>query len=145
MLPTDALIKFVVCDSAREEKDNKVSLLGIYPDGILRLPSDARFPAALTLTLVYFLLDGEGKFDGSIVVRPHLPHLQPPFKAEMKNIVKVANQPATVMVGFAPFIAFAFGKHDAILTLNSQSYPRVFEIAPVQTVGELTNQHYRNH
>jgi hypothetical protein len=132
MLPTNSSIDFVLCDTAREEKDNKVSLLGIYPDKILRLPSDARFPAALSLTLVYFLLDGEGPFDASIEVRSPLPEQQPPFKAEMKNVVKVANQPATVLVAFTPFIAFGFGKYDAILTLDNQSYPRAFEIAPVQ-------------
>jgi hypothetical protein len=128
MLPTDALVEFFVCDTAREDKDNKVSLLGIYPDRRLQLPADARFPAAFIVTFVFFLLDGEGPFE--VTVDINTPTAQPPFRAVVPNIQKLANQPATVLVAFMPFVASGFGTYEVILTLNSQSYPRTFEVAP---------------
>lgn len=129
MLPTDASIKFIVCDAAREETNNKVSLLGIFPDERLQLPGDARFPAAFPVTFVFFLLDGEGSFNGTIEVTG--PPDQPPFSAEMPNISKIANQPGTVIAAFTPFISAGFGAYKVILTLNNQKYTREFQVVPL--------------
>jgi hypothetical protein len=128
MLPSDALVKFILCDSAREEKDNKVSLLGVYPDDTVYLPADARFPAAFPLTLVYFLLDGEGAFSGAIELKTPIP--QPPFSGPLPNIQKAAKQPGTILVSFTPFVAGGFGRYEAIMTLNNQRYTRTFTVAP---------------
>jgi hypothetical protein len=69
MPPTDALIKFIVCETARVEKDDKVSLLGVYPDNKIFLPADARFPATFSLSLVFFLLDGTGPLNGKLEIK----------------------------------------------------------------------------
>ena len=127
VLPTDELIRFIVCDSAREEKYNKISLLGVYADSKVLLPADARFPAAFPLTLVYFLLDGEGPFDAAIEVKPPSPHA--PFHAPMPNIKKPVDEAGTVLVAFTPFTANAFGAFEATLILNNQKYTRTFQVA----------------
>jgi hypothetical protein len=130
MLPTDALVKFILCDAAREEKDDKISLLGVYPDGIVRLPLDARFPAAFPLALVFFLLDGEGSFDCKFEIKSPPP--QPPFGATLPNVLpKNTNQPGTIMLNFTPFVAGGFGKYEVILSVNNQTYIRSFEVGPI--------------
>jgi hypothetical protein len=129
MLPTDASIQFFICDTAREDKDSKVSLLGIYPDRNVHLPADARFPAAFSLALVFFLLDGEGNFNGTVEIKSSVPQ-QPPISGTLPNIQKAASQPATILVAFMPFIAAGFGTYEVILTLNNHSYTRIFEVTP---------------
>jgi hypothetical protein len=128
MLPTDALIKFIVCETARQEKDDKVSLLGLYPDDRILLAADARFPAAFPLSLVYFLLDGTGPFIGKLEIKMPGPHIQ--FLGEMPKIEKATDRPATILASFMPFVASTFGKYQAILTLDKQAYVREFEVAP---------------
>jgi hypothetical protein len=126
MLPTDSLIQFFVCDTVREEKNNKISLIGLYVDEVIRLAADARFPASFQLSLVYVLRDGQGTFNGTIEVKAPPPH--PPFNGQI-SIQKNANEAGVIMLGFTPFVAFAFGKIEVVLTLDSQSYLRNFEIA----------------
>lgn len=128
MLPTDALIKFIVCETARQEKDDKISLLGVYPDDRILLPADARFPAAFSLSLVYFLLDGTGPFNGKLEIKMPGPHIL--FFGEMPKIEKVTDRPASILAAFMPFVASAFGKYQVVLTLNTQAYVREFEVAP---------------
>jgi hypothetical protein len=128
MLPTDALIKFIVCETARQEKDDKISLLGVYPDDRILLPADARFPAAFSLSLVYFLLDGIGPFSGKLEIKTPVPNAQ--FFGGMPNIEKVTDRPSTILATFMPFVASAFGKYQVILTLNTQAYVREFEVVP---------------
>jgi hypothetical protein len=128
MLPTDASIQFLVCESAREGKDNKISLLGIFPDRNLRLPADARFPAAFPVTLVFFVLDGEGLFNGTVEIKTSVSQ-EPPISASLPNLQKAADQPATITLAFMPFIAAGFGIYEVILTLNGQKYTRTFEVA----------------
>jgi hypothetical protein len=129
MLPTDAQIKFILCEVAREEKGEKVSLMGIYPDDRVMLPFDVRFPAAFPITFVYFLLDGEGLFNGFLEIRPPTPD-QPPFSTKLEKITKEADKAGTIVIAFTPFLAFAFGVHDVTVTLDGQKYLRKFEVAP---------------
>jgi hypothetical protein len=131
MLPTDASVKFIVCEVAREDVGNKVSLLGVFPDGKIRLPADARFPAAFPLTLVFFLLDGQGPFQSTIELLPPAPH--PPFRALGPNVQKPADQAGTVLLTFTPFVAGGFGTYEVNLILDNQKYTREFQVSPAPT------------
>jgi hypothetical protein len=48
----------------------------------------------------------------------------------MLTIEKATDRPATILAAFIPFAASAFGKYQAVLTLNAHAYVREFEVAP---------------
>ena len=75
------------------------------------------------------MLDGEGQFNGTVEIKTSIPQ-QPPISATLPNIQKAADQPATITLAFMPFIAAGFGTYEVILTLNNQSYTRLFEVTP---------------
>src|SRR5262249_48401318 len=128
MLPTDSLVRFIVCETARQEKDNKVTLLGVFPDDKVLLPVNAQLPAAFSLALVYFFLDGVGPFNGSFEIKSPVTNW-PPYQAQMPTVDKAADQPGTLMLSFMPFVAPAFGRYEVKLILNGQDYLRGFEVA----------------
>lgn len=131
MLPTDTLVKFILCENAREDKGGKVSLLGVFPDDQILLPADARFPAAFPLALVFFLVDGTGSFPAEFEVQG--PRNQPTFQGKLPDVQKPPNNAATVVATFSPFIATQFGKYLATLILSGQRYVRSFDLAPAPT------------
>ncbi len=134
MLPSASLIRFIVCETARDERDGKVSLIGVFPDDKVVLPANAQFPAGFALSLVFFLLDGLGPFTGRIEIRHPR---QPSFFGDLPGIQKLPSNCGTVIVNFTPFIAHEFGRYDAILTLTdttarTETYTKSFEVAAAQ-------------
>ena len=124
-LPSDAGVQFILCEAAREEKGGKITLLGVYPDRKLLLPPETKFPVPMQLAFVFFLLDGEGPFNGTLSV--NTPNGEPMLTdAALPNILKTPDSAGTIVIGVAPFPIIGFGRNEAVLALDGQQYHRYF-------------------
>jgi|SRR5215469_3283832 hypothetical protein len=61
-LPTDARVDLLLCDGVRSNADGKLDIAGFYPTGEVKLDPTANLPAAINLTFVFVLKDGDGQY-----------------------------------------------------------------------------------
>lgn len=130
-LPTDARTTFVVCEGVREEVGKKVTLLGVFPDGVINVHANS-LPTNIALALVYFFLDGEGLFEASMEIIS--PTQKPVLSESIGYVEKKIGSPMQMSLVSPVFPVQEFGTYSSRLRLNSTVYERNFEIrAAAQT------------
>jgi hypothetical protein len=135
-LPEDREVTFVVCETVREEKGGKLSLLGLYPGNRLNVPQDT-IEATLPLALVFFVDGGSGLFKSSASL------ISPTGKAvvdksDLPDHDKKEDAANVVLMQLIPFKTTDFGTFKVLLQLDDRTYERTFSInkGPVQPHDE---------
>ncbi|HVH78192.1 MAG TPA: hypothetical protein VM782_02280, partial [Stellaceae bacterium] len=119
-------IDFFVCDAVRERNGGMLDIAGCYPTREVKIDPAARLPAAVNLTFVFILKDGEGRF------RPVLRIIDPLAKElhrfEMPELAKEAGKGHVMMlpVGQIPFAHS--GNYVVSVEIDGQRYDRVVRI-----------------
>lgn len=125
-LPTDSNVDFLVCDTARQEPDGKITLTGFYPTGEIKIDPTARLPVGLNLTFVFVLKDGEGEFRGAF--RLYDPLGKELTHNQLPDIKKVAGQGQTVWIGLDAIPVLALGNYAVALGVGDGQYRRNFRV-----------------
>jgi len=125
-LPTDENVALMICDAVRQTPDGKLDIAGYFPTSEVKLDPAAKLPAALNLTFVFILKDGEGRFRGK-----H--RISDPLGAEIHNfdLPEVAKTAGTshimiLPVGQIPIVHG--GNYGVVLELDGQPYRRTIRI-----------------
>ena len=125
-LPTDANIDFLLCDAVRQNRDGKLDIAGYFPVPEVKLDPGAPLPAAINLTFVFVIKDGEGRFRGTFRIFDPLGkelHLQ-----DLKEVVKPAGQPHLMMLAVTLIPIVNSGNFTISLELDGQRFDRSVRI-----------------
>jgi hypothetical protein len=125
-LPTDANIDLLVCDAVRQTPDGKLDLAGFYPTGEVKIDPAVKLPAALSLTFVFILKGGDGRFRAK-----H--RIIDPLGKELHNfdLPEVTKPAGTNHVLFLPVAQIPIvngGNYPIVLELDGQPYRRTIRI-----------------
>lgn len=120
--PSDAKTDFILCESIRQENNNKLSLLGYaagYDIGLSPLPtgSSQNSTPAVTIAIAFVLRDGEGSFDGKIeIVGPNGAQLG---FADVTPIQKNLGDPNVVFINIPALPIQSPGTYSFVLSLDA--------------------------
>lgn len=125
-LPTDGNVDLLVCDVARQDPDGKMSLIGFYATGEIRIDPNAQLPAELNLAFVFILKDGDGDFRLSF-------RLYDPLGKELThnplpNIRKPAGQGQVVFVNLNQIPVANLGSYAVELGIDDMRFRRTIRI-----------------
>jgi hypothetical protein len=125
-LPTDENVVLMICDAARQTPEGKLDIAGYYPTAEVKVDPTAPLPAALNLTFVFILKDGDGQFRAKHrIIDPlgkELHHFDLPAFTKMAGTSHVMFLP----VAQIPFLNG--GYYPVVLELNGQPYRRTIRI-----------------
>jgi hypothetical protein len=125
-LPTDANIDFIICDAVRQSPDGKLDIAGYFPVLEVKLDGSAPLPAAINLTFIFIVKDGDGRFRGTFQIfdplgkELHLQNLDP-FTKQPGNIHLIMMQVTRIPV-------FKGGNFVMVLKIDGQEYRRSVRI-----------------
>ncbi|HUI35151.1 MAG TPA: hypothetical protein VLX67_06485 [Stellaceae bacterium] len=125
-LPTDANVDFLVCDAVRQTPDGKLDLAGFFPTGEVRLDPSAKLPAALNLTFVVVLKDGDGVFRPTIRISDPLGKELHAF--EIPEFSKAAGQAHIMMLPVERIPIANAGAYTISFEISGQTYRRSVRI-----------------
>jgi hypothetical protein len=125
-LPTDANIDFILCDAVRQTPDGKLDIAGYFPVLEVKLDNAAPLPAAINLTFIYVLKDGEGRFRGTFQIFDPLGkelHLQGihPFDKQAGKVHLILMQVTRIPI-------YRAGNYPMVLKIENQEYRRSVRI-----------------
>lgn len=121
--PTAGKIKFLVCEQARPEVNNKLSLLGLYPsDKIVFFPEKVgEFPYTLgSLALVFFFQDGCGEFDANVVIAA--PNGDINLSSKLNKVKLKSDTGGGLIVTGGPMQFHAEGQYVVSLKIGNKKY-----------------------
>jgi len=125
-LPTDANIELVLCDSARAKPDGKLDITGYYPFPSVKLDPSAPLPAAINLTFLFVIKDGDGQFRGRFrILDPHGGELH---RYEIREFTKQPGLPHLVILTVNRIPIVSSGDFCALLEIEGQEYRRMVQI-----------------
>lgn len=125
-LPSDANLDLLVCDGVRQTADGKLDLAGYFPTAEVRLDPAMQLPAALNLTFVFVLKDGDGQFRP--VFRIADPLGKELHRFEMPEVRKVAGQAYVLMLPVAQIPVARSGNYAITLEIGGEGYRRSVRI-----------------
>jgi len=125
-LPTDANIDFMICDAARQTADGKLDIAGYYPTGEVKIDPAAALPAAVNLTFVFILKDGDGRFRATHRIIDPLGKELHSF--DLPEFTKPAGIRHAIFLPVAQIPIVNGGNYPIILELNGQAYRRTIRI-----------------
>jgi hypothetical protein len=137
-LPDINSFEFILCDDARAEPGDKITILGFYAGRDINFSVSAPPVHMQSLTFIYLFRSGEGDFDTKFsVIAPDNSLLVPETK--MDNVHKVPGIAASVVIGFRPFVFNMPGKYIARLNLDGTTYDANFlvNIGPPSTSARV--------
>ena len=136
ILPRDRDVWLLVTEEAQIESNGKMSLRGFLGGERIQVPTDTRFPTAISLTLVYLLRHGVGKFRATFQAQDPVGNLtKVQYLSTVEKLSPVENHGLSVVL---PLMMLPmFGRYRLILTLDDKRYERALSIAPetFQTAG----------
>jgi hypothetical protein len=125
-LPTDANIHLLLCDAVGQRPDGKLDIAGYFPVPEVKLDPAAKLPAAIDLTFVFVLKDGDGKY------RPRFRLLDPMGKelhrGESGEFVKQPGFPGMVVFPIRLIPVVVAGNYAVELRLGDGEYRRSFRV-----------------
>jgi hypothetical protein len=125
-LPTDANVALMICDGARQTPDGKLDIAGYYPTGEVKIDPAAKLPAALNLTFVFVLRDGDGRF------RPKHRIIDPLGKElhnfDIPEFTKAAGTSHVLFLPVGQIPIVNSGNYSIVLELDGQPYRRTIRI-----------------
>jgi hypothetical protein len=135
--PDDPDVVLLLCDDFRLEAGNKITLLGWFTGGDVRLLADAA-PDTIMLSsicLVFLLRSGEGQFQASIrLISPGVGHEQ--LESPRTDFIKTAEAPAVHIVKITPFHP-RIGTYVVELSLDGKKYQRSFKVDRVDSTSSV--------
>ena len=125
-VPSDANVELLLCDAVRQHSNGKLDLAGYFPVLEVRVDSSAPLPAAIDLTFVFVLKDGEGTF-------PAIFRIVDPLGEELHhhNIAKVdktAGAPHVMMLPVTRIPTTRAGNFEISLEIAGERYRRQVRI-----------------
>jgi hypothetical protein len=126
VFPADNLVTLIVCETIREEKAGKLSLLGVFPGGKLIVGLDVTV-ITLPMSFVFFVNDGEGAFKSSVSLKAPDGVVILDGK-DLSDTQKNPDASAVVMVMLVPFQTDQIGTFTVSLHLDDRIYERSFSI-----------------
>ena len=125
-LPTDAGIDFLICDAVRQSADGKLDIAGYFPVPEVRLDPAAALPAAVNLTFVFVLKDGDGQFRGAFrILDPLGAELH---RYDIAEFAKTADKAHLMMLQVNRIPVARAGSFSVLLELNGETYRRPVRI-----------------
>ena len=125
-LPTDAKVELLLCDGVRSNPDGKLDIAGLYPIAEVRLDPAANLPAALNLTFVFVLKDGDGRF--SPIVRLVDPLGNELHKFDVPEFNKESGVAHVMMLPIGQIPIARSGNYVVSLEIGGQHYRRSVRI-----------------
>lgn len=123
-------VKFLLCDSVREEVNKKLTILGLYGgDNIIFHPEKPKaFPYRLqSLSMIFILKNGSGDFDAKFkIIAPDGENV---FDKKLKRMQITSGVPAVVGVQVANMEFNAEGNFSAVLRLEKKEYAFSFQVS----------------
>jgi hypothetical protein len=118
---------FVVADAVRQEVNQKVSILGAFPIGDIRVPAGTVFPVTFPLGFWFVFGDGEGDFNIAVrLIDPTGTALGPPTSFPPSH--KGNDGPFQLVVN-VPLITLPLpGKYTVEVTINDKPYRDSFSV-----------------
>jgi hypothetical protein len=125
-LPTDANVDLLICDAVRQNPDGKLDLAGYFPVHEVKLDAAAPLPAAVNLTFVFVLKDGEGRFGAAF-------RLLDPLEAELHRVdiaefIKPDGRAHLIMLQINRIPVVRAGSFTVLLEIEGQEYRRPVRI-----------------
>ncbi|HWD56894.1 MAG TPA: hypothetical protein VG308_01340 [Stellaceae bacterium] len=124
--PTDANVDLLICDAVRQTQGGKLDIAGYFPVPVVKLDSSAPLPAAINLTFVFVLKDGDGQFRGALRL------LDPMGKelhyVDVDEFAKVADQPHLILMQVNRIPIFVAGNYTVVLQVGDGEYRRPVRI-----------------
>ena len=125
-LPTDANIDLLICDAVRQTPDGKLDLAGYFPIPEVKLDSGVPLPAAVNLTFVYVLRDGDGQFRATFrILDPLGKELH---RYDIKEFTKPHGQPHLILLQINRIPVAHSGNYAVLLEIAGQEYRRPVRI-----------------
>ena len=125
-LPTDDNVDLLVCDAVRQSPDGKIDIAGLYPTREVKLDPAAKLPAAVNLTFVFVLKDGDGSFRA--IHRIFDPLGAELHKFEIASFTKPAGQAHVMMLPVGQIPIARVGNYQVSLEISGQDYRRPVRI-----------------
>jgi hypothetical protein len=125
-LPTDANIDFIICDAVRQSPDGKLDIAGFFPVLEVKLDGSAPLPAAINLTFIYVIKDGDGRFRGTFHIFDPLGkelHLQ-----DINPFDKQAGKIHLIMLQVTRIPVYKGGNFAVVLKIEGEEYRRLVRI-----------------
>jgi hypothetical protein len=125
--PSEDEITFLLCESIRQEANNKLTLIGLFTGGDVLVPVNATLITLPTFGLLFIFKDGEGTF--SI----HASIFSPTNKlllarAKLEDSKKDKDGPMVIALMMTPFVTDEIGQFRVEIELDSEKYERTFEV-----------------
>jgi hypothetical protein len=119
---------FLVADAVRQEANLKVSILGVFPAGDIRVAAGTPFPVTFPLAFWFVFVDGEGDFEAKVTVRdPSGATLVPPTPMGPPSHKGTAG-PLQIVVNFPLITLPSPGKYTAEIILDDRAYSDSFTV-----------------
>jgi hypothetical protein len=125
-LPSDANVDLLVCDAVRQNPDGKLDLAGFFPAPTIRLDPAAKLPAALNLTFVFVLKDGDGQFPA--IFRILDPLGKELHRQALPDVRKAADTHHVMMMAVRLIPIALSGDYPVVLELDGREYRRPVHI-----------------
>jgi hypothetical protein len=125
-LPTDANVELVLCDAARAKPDGKIDIAGYFPIPEVKLDPSAPLPAAINMTFLFVVKDGEGQFRG--VFRILDPLGTELHRHDIREFSKQTGLPHLIILAISRIPIVNAGNFCALLELEGQEYRRSVRI-----------------
>ena len=125
-LPKDSDVVLLLCEDARLEVGNKITLLGMYAGDDISVWSEEDEKNIGALTFVILIKGKSGKFRAVFEIRK--PDKSSFIRHEFGDIEKPAAGAAVPILKFSPFFVEQYGEYLVILSLDGREYIRAFTI-----------------
>lgn len=124
-LPSDANVDLLICDAVRQNPDGKLDIAGYFPVREVKLDA-APLPAAVNLTFVFVLKDGEGRFRATF-------RILDPLDAELHRVdiaefAKPDGHAHLIMLQINRIPIVRAGNFTVLLEIEGQEYRRPVRI-----------------
>lgn len=126
VLPTDANVELVLCDTVRRTPDGKLDIAGYFPIHQVKLDPSVPLPVAINMTFVFVVKDGEGRFKGVFRLDDPLDHEL--HRSDLDEFTKTAAAPHVIMLQINRIPIERSGNFSVVLEIGGREFRRPMRI-----------------
>jgi hypothetical protein len=124
--PNDADVILLLCEDARLEIGNKITIIGWYVGGDILIPQPNPQPVLQSLCLIFHIRSGDGEFSVSTkVIDPNGTTI---VETQVSKISINRGSATAQILKLVPFSSL-YGRYNVELYLEEKAYRRQFAVA----------------
>lgn len=126
--PADSEVFFLVCEDIRREEGNKLSFMGVFAGGDIRISVSKDVPRPIqmkSLAVVFVILGGSGGFDARLELEGPTLDKSPPLQLKI-NKVHGSRSVSVLELGGLPVDN---GEYSVTLIIDGHRYRRTFPVS----------------